>query len=1448
MSTQPIQNSLLGEHIVALFPESAQQAREIWQRRLNLFEGRTLSDTALLVEQEARAGHLALSGQMISSGVVRGLEVGLEAHRGEDGGIDFFTLSPGLGLAATGEDLVVSAPLRIPAREVPLYDPDPPIEGPGRLGSLIDAESASAGVLILKPIIIEEVGKEASNDPCEEDPRNYAFEDWQRIDGCRLLFYRWPAAWPLPPFGPTWRNLLAYTIFEKERENGSSGYLPWEEVGLAIGLVGCHGGKVQFIDGYSVVRSGGKGRRRALPAAQTGTPFLWQARMQQFAEQMAESGLGGTSIESFRTFFRFLPPAGLLPKEAITSVRAVGAAERAWRDRFFPERFLIEAAPVPLEELDLFLTESISLAPLDLSVPEPVRVLIPVPQSGFDPNLLLVEMLHPDFQEAIDRFVRLRTEWLYRREEMRRREEAIARAITGETPIYPRPDPERLEEESADPQPPFSSTKAHLSDSFTGLHQHLFTGATSPLIVQPGDRLTAYLYLDPDRLPREVMLQWATIEGWNHRAYWGKSLIDWGEEGTASRRFMGPLPASGEWVRLEVPAALVGLEGAEVFGMAFTLFDGSAAWAHAGKSAAGASPKDDLVWVGDTLPPGARQAVGNDHWTFIEANSLKPHEEEYQTAVAAGIRLALPLEELKAALRSATPVNGETTVFLAALPSSVTNPNGRLRYDAARRLLVFQGVMSETERDGFKRSAADASFNEAIDQLHTRSQEDELSRLDQVGLERFIDFLQEKINRADDTIDWGFLRIHSDIYRIRQLVLGNVAGTRLATSTTLASIATGETAAATRKDLETFIENAKKPVPTPSRAPQTSKAAPFVGKSNITGPIRRPAKAADFQISSKGIDLSQISVLKAETAVKPQIRLRRVDITEQAPIVGKGYDFRTVNIAERIKEAPAPEAKEYSVASKFEVIHGVARLDLNLDDLAVPGFLNDDPSDPTKKTEAYKTFAEIKINNFALANQVLAGLHDPDPSNGDEGHFVGAGVRALDHATAVMRAVEGRVAAYRRAVTLCQATLQSLQELADQIGRRLDVIGNALAESRHDVSVARALLAEETIRIEAINRRRDALLADVPFLAFCRPRTTALRMDAPIRLIDPGLIEAPVPACFSDDAAIPSDLRALIDLFRDAPVKWFTQIPPLLDRLDRLEILHGTLQYAKGRAQSRLTTEPIVRSTFGSAAGGLGRVISKVFTAQQEVVAQYRDQRADLDLDLIVGKSWLQSRERAKEIVSVGDLIDAGHGRSDLARRAAEEMEKITRISACLYAQFGEVLPILRLAWAESLSQYDAPVNLRNLASLARWGEVPLLARRSMQTLVDWLYQQVDLFQPDAVGLIHDLIRTCILLASHAPVNQILAGHVPQPTTVKEGSRVELAVDPATIRIGMQVLMYAGARVVARGIIEDLSAGKAAARVIKTDAPTVQLEQNARVQFAEPDRLGFIPMTRSGPR
>ncbi|HET9867042.1 MAG TPA: discoidin domain-containing protein, partial [Nitrospira sp.] len=142
--------------------------------------------------------------------------------------------------------------------------------------------------------------------------------------------------------------------------------------------------------------------------------------------------------------------------------------------------------------------------------------------------------------------------------------------------------------------PPFSGALANQSNIVAGLHQHFFYGATATLTINPGDKLMAYVYIDPANVPNQIMLQW-NDGTWEHRAYWGANLIGWGVDGTNSRRFMGQLPAAGQWVRLEVPASLVGLEGRTLNGLAFSMWGGRATWDRAGKTAGTSTPSKNVA-------------------------------------------------------------------------------------------------------------------------------------------------------------------------------------------------------------------------------------------------------------------------------------------------------------------------------------------------------------------------------------------------------------------------------------------------------------------------------------------------------------------------------------------------------------------------------------------------------------------------------------------------------------------------------------------------------------------------------------------------------------------------------------------------------------------------------------------------------------------------------------
>jgi hypothetical protein len=115
-----------------------------------------------------------------------------------------------------------------------------------------------------------------------------------------------------------------------------------------------------------------------------------------------------------------------------------------------------------------------------------------------------------------------------------------------------------------------------------GLSQHYFTKANPGLRVGKGDKLFAYVYLDPGNPPKSIMLQF-NDGTWEHRAFWGEDLIAFGTTGTSAHVEMGPLPEVGRWVRLEVDAAKVGLKPDSVLnGWAFTQYGGTVFWDKAG--------------------------------------------------------------------------------------------------------------------------------------------------------------------------------------------------------------------------------------------------------------------------------------------------------------------------------------------------------------------------------------------------------------------------------------------------------------------------------------------------------------------------------------------------------------------------------------------------------------------------------------------------------------------------------------------------------------------------------------------------------------------------------------------------------------------------------------------------------------------------------------------------
>jgi hypothetical protein len=311
---------------------------------------------------------------------------------------------------------------------------------------------------------------------------------------------------------------------------------------------------------------------------------------------------------------------------------------------------------------------------------------------------------------------------------------------------------------------------------------------------------------------------------------------------------------------------------------------------------------------------------------------------------------------------------------------------------------------------------------------------------------------------------------------------------------------------------------------------------------------------------------------------------------------------------------------------------------------------------------------------------------------------------------------------------------------------------------------------------------------------------------------------------------VPEEIREYVALFRDAPVAWFPAVYDQVRRIDRLEAARAALAAARARAAA-----PAVARAFQAATSAkLLDAVARVTTAQAVVLDRRRVATLQLDLGVIAAMDLSTAHFALAERASLGDLAAGDHNRPELSRIAVFEMEQIAQVAACLHDAFGESAPAIRLGWAEILSEFDAPAPLSQLAGLPRWGELPLELRRNQQGLVDFLFSRIDRERTEAEAAINGLVRVCLLMAAHAPVDRVIPTRLVAPVPARPGARLDLAVDVRLARIGQIALVRGPANaVIARALVEDLADGVARARITQSYQPTLTLAAGIRVELSE---------------
>ena len=1486
--TSAIDRPLQDEHVIGVDPPLRPELPGVWRRRINAFTGRALSDLALTAEQETRAGIQRLRGQSVTAGIINGLDLMLEAGaRTAKAGEAVLQILPGLGLTRAGEDIVISSARRIALGDLPVYaradqldaiasgapaggqapaepppDPDtgPPQGGalagmrpalPRRIGptfsQVITAPAAAdlppVAVLVAQPVVA--TIQASPTVTCPRDPRDDPYDDLQRIDGARLLLVFWPSEmvaiaagrpdYELPSPGAARRNQFAYKIFDVERAMLPAETHPWEDVGTPLAVIGFNPDwTLDFVDRTAVVRLGGQPNPRTPLVTRTGTPLLWQASVGQFVEHLAD--LPDLNPNTLAMAFRQVPPVGFLPIDVIDLPTR--------RQTFFPAGFGLSAAPVPTEDLAAILRDSASLIPIRLDTWDDVELLVPVPERVYEPGLLQTAVVDPEFNRAMTRYVADRTGWLVRREMIRRRRDLLIDAATGARPKWPAtdlPDAETLPYPTS--RAPVTATRVRRVAAGAAPRTLRMIQAGSQLSIAAHDVVYVWVHVVAAANFTGLSLMFAPVIAGGGAfpptgVFWGSATnLPLAAAGDISTLRVGNLPAAGQWTRLEVSAdqrwttAGGTLAGLTVNGLSLSQVGGTVEWGPIGVLDADGL---ETIWIGDDAPPGSMlsdtaNAPNVPGWPQAPAGpDDPPTEDDFGTVETGGVRAASPVVAFRARWPQA---------FLTA----------------------------------------------------------DLASLDDAGLDGFIAETERRLKATNDAVDVGFVRARADIYRVRQFMLGADAASRLVTSPALADLAVrDEGARANSEGLATFLKAAyqtdytrdpnapleTKPAPTlPATETATVAAQPRTNLllSNLsfstvhtftaaTATVQAPRSLATLTAQPVMLNLGALtgpltSFAPTIMTMQPSLLQTSTSLAALRATTSTGRDFtagdireelslpgaveRTVTVAERLAPAPSVEAQQAALAGKLAVISAVAGLlgdttagvrpaGIALADIIVPGFkLTDTTHVPPPPRIAGSLGDVIQDSHKTASLQEYTDLDQLATQNArHEADYFRAAVQALDNTIAMMRLIEGRIDLYESLVADARNVRQALLDQADAADARLRAVGVELEGARHDFAVATALLAEEQARVDALNTKRAAILAaHAKMIVFRRPRLAPHVEVIATSPATAALAEPPVAVCLRDHDNVPEELRDYAGLFRDAPVSWFPSVKDRLDLLDRLDAARAALLAARLRAATPL---PYFTQTMSPSAPKYLFAVQSAITAQRGIFDRRRVVAAQLDVSAIAVADLSIVRRAIQDAASMGDLIAGDHNRPALASLAAGEIQAVGQVAGCLHASFADVPPVIRLDWADLLSEFDSPAPMSNLAGLPRWGELPLEDRRTQQGFVDWLFSRIDRTISDAEGAMNDLVRVCLLLAAHAPVDRIIPARLVAPAPARIGVGLDLAVDIRLARVGMTALIRGTDTLpIAHAVVEDLADGVARARITQTFQQLTSIATTVRVELSD---------------
>ena len=353
---------------------NSQRTRPLW------FDGRFLAARDLAREQDYFLQRQADLGQAAGFGVVHGLCVDMPTTSSQMPDADVVIVRAGQGITPSGELVLLTADLTLHLADLPDEENLDVHFGTSSIPNTPARTRSGLYVLALRPV-------EFTADPIVSYPTTAqgtrTVQDGNIVEATAVSLIPYPD--PVSTYDTaTQRAALARQIFL----TATASQLP--NTILPVAMISLERGVIEWVDQYLVRRDAGpeySGLRFGLT-----DPATQQAFLQQYDAQLqaavATRRAGGLSANfAAGSYFQALPPAGRFPLACMT-VTGTNPAP-AFSQVFFPQQMDVRLSIIPTDEIPALIEESMSLPPIDLTLPQnayadlAVFALIPVPRANF---------------------------------------------------------------------------------------------------------------------------------------------------------------------------------------------------------------------------------------------------------------------------------------------------------------------------------------------------------------------------------------------------------------------------------------------------------------------------------------------------------------------------------------------------------------------------------------------------------------------------------------------------------------------------------------------------------------------------------------------------------------------------------------------------------------------------------------------------------------------------------------------------------------------------------------------------------------------------------------------------------------------------------------------------------------------------------------------------------